>query len=235
MTTTQIDFFNSDALTSASNTASLAAIKASREDIKLNHGSLQLYYPVFPPDKSQQLFESLLQKTPWRQDTILMHGRNIAVPRLQAWYGDATRFYQYSGIRLKPEPWTNDLLQIKALVEEISGKSFNSVLLNLYRDGKDSVSWHSDDEPELGLHPTICSLSLGNPRRFMLRQKQHQLNIQSATKETKMHKAEKLTLMLPHNSLLVMGGEIQKYWQHAAPKTTKPVGQRLNLTFRQII
>lgn len=231
MNTTQIDLFNPDALTSALNTASLAAIKARREDIKLNHGSLQLYYPVFPPDKSQQLFESLLQKTPWRQDTIRMHGRNIPVPRLQAWHGDATRFYQYSGISLKPEPWTNDLLQIKALVEEISEKSFNSVLLNLYRDGKDSVSWHNDDEPELG----ICSLSLGNTRRFMLRKKQHQLNMQPATKETKKHKTEKLTLMLPHNSLLVMGGEIQKYWQHAAPKTTKPVGTRLNLTFRQII
>lgn len=235
MNTTQIDLFNSDGLTSALNTASLDAIKARGEDIKLSHGSLQLYYPVFPPDKSQQLFESLLQKTPWRQDTIRMHGRNIAVPRLQAWHGDSASFYQYSGIRLKPEPWTNDLLQIKALVEQISERSFNSVLLNLYRDGKDSVSWHSDDEPELGIHPTICSLSLGSPRRFMLRKKQHQQNMESATKETNRHKTEKLNLMLPHNSLLVMGGKIQEYWQHAAPKTTKPVGKRLNLTFRQIV
>lgn len=233
----QIDLFNSNANITSLKTDPLDSIKARKQDIPISHGSLQLYYPLFSPEKSQQLFNSLLKTVGWRQDSIRIHGREIPVPRLQAWYGDYASIYQYSGIHLKPEPWTKQLLEIKTLVEQVSGHTFNSVLINLYRDGRDSVSWHSDDEAELGPHPSICSISLGSPRRFMLRKKKALFSTTTTNMVAGKNQQalERLNLTLPHNSLLVMAGAMQTYWQHAVPKTTKPVAERINLTFRRIV
>jgi alkylated DNA repair dioxygenase AlkB len=144
-------------------------------------------------------------------------GRRIPIPRLTAWHGAAG--YVYSGIRLTPAPWTPPLLELKALAERLAGQSFNSVLLNLYRDGRDSVSWHADNEPGLGRDPVIASLSLGAVRRFQLKHRRL---------------PERLTLDLPHGSCLIMAGATQHHWLHQLPKTKAPVGPRINLTFRRM-
>jgi alkylated DNA repair dioxygenase AlkB len=144
-------------------------------------------------------------------------------PRLTAWYGDATARYSYSGLDLTPQPWTPALLALRTQVEQATGVTFNSVLLNLYRTGQDSMGWHADDEPELGPEPVIASISLGATRRFRLRPR-HSQQLPHAP----------LGLDLPSGSLLVMRGTTQQHWQHAVPKTARPVGPRLNLTFRTI-
>ena len=141
----------------------------------------------------------------------------MPIPRLTAWHGAAG--YVYSGIRLTPAAWTPPLLELKALAERLAGERFNSVLLNLYRDGRDSVSWHADNEPGLGRDPVIASLSLGAVRRFQL--KHRRLD-------------ERLALDLPHGSCLIMAGATQHHWLHQLPKTTRPVGPRINLTFRHM-
>ena len=148
-----------------------------------------------------------------------MFGKNIAIPRLTAWYGDQNMNYNYSGINNDPNPWTSELQGLKAKVEQATNATFNSVLLNQYRNGNDSVSWHADNEPELGLNPIIASVNLGATRVFKLRH--------NITKEV-------IKLELTHGSLLVMGGELQHYWQHAVPKTKKVLDTRINLTFRLI-
>jgi len=141
-----------------------------------------------------------------------------------AWYGDPHRSYSYSGITMESEPWTEPLLEIKARIEEVSATTFNSVLINLYRDGRDGVGWHSDDEPELGEHPVIGSVSFGGVRNFVLRHKR------------KKHEGHRLRveLHLTHGSYLLMRGETQRFWMHQIPKTEEHVGPRINLTFRQI-
>lgn len=146
-----------------------------------------------------------------------MYGKQINVPRLTAWFGSGC--YTYSGIQMQPHCWTELLLQIKDQVEAITGGSFNSVLLNLYRNGNDSVSWHCDDEPELGENPTIASLSFGATRSFQLKHK--------FTKQT-------IKLDLSHGSLLLMQDETQTHWLHCVPKTKKPTAARINLTFRYL-
>ena len=130
------------------------------------------------------------------------------------------RPYTYSGIRFEAVPWTTELAELKAQVEQVSGLEFNSVLINWYRDGQDSMGWHSDDEKSLGEAPQIASVSLGASRRFVLRKKSDHTN--------------KKELLLTDGSLFLMLGETQKLWQHALPKTRKSVGDRINLTFRQI-
>lgn len=181
------------------------------------------YWPnSLSSDLRHQYFQTLLSETPWQQDDISLFGRTLPIPRLQAWYGDDGLSYQYSGIRLDPLSWSPTLLEIKRQVESICGQSFNSVLLNLYRDGRDSNGWHSDDEPELGTEPVIASLSLGATRRFRLRHK--------TSKET-----SPITLHLEPGSLLLMSGKTQTHWQHSLPKTSTTVEPRINLTFRKII
>jgi alkylated DNA repair dioxygenase AlkB len=142
------------------------------------------------------------------------------VPRLSAWYGDAGAVYTYSGLRLEPLPWTPVLLEIKQATERLSGTRFNSVLLNLYRDGQDSMGWHSDDEPELGPEPVIASVSLGALRRFVFQHKKRRWRI---------------ALDLEPGSVLLMAGATQHHWRHALPKTRRPVAPRINLTFRTIL
>lgn len=191
------------------------------ETLHLPGAELQFLPALFTAEEADALLHPLLHDTPWRQDTLLLYGKPTAVPRLQAWYGDAGSHYRYSGLRLHPLPWTSTLLHIKTRVEQHSaGTVFNSVLLNCYRHERDSVSWHSDDEPELGTAPVIASVSLGAPRLFQLRHRQQ--------RHLKYH------LTLPHGSLLLMRGNTQHHWQHQLPKSRVPTPARVNLTFRTV-
>jgi alkylated DNA repair dioxygenase AlkB len=163
----------------------------------------------------------LIDEVPWRAEKIVVWGRTYPQPRLIAWYGDAGKNYTYSGLSLSPLPWTQALLDIKCRVEAIAGTEFNSVLVNYYRDHRDSMGLHSDDEPELGKRPILASLSLGEERTFILK-----------------HKREKalkpVRLKLASGSLLLMKGDSQRYWKHGIEKETRPCGPRVNLTFRRI-
>jgi alkylated DNA repair dioxygenase AlkB len=142
-------------------------------------------------------------------------GRRVLIPRLTAWHGAAG--YVYSGIEMTPAPWNEPLLEIKAVAEAWAGQAFNSVLLNLYRDGRDSVSWHADNEPGLGRDPVIASVSLGAMRRFQMKHRRREARV---------------ALDLRSGSCLVMAGATQHHWLHQVPKTSRPVGPRINLTFR---
>lgn len=167
---------------------------------------------------ANSLFQKLTDTLPWQQESINIFGRKVLQPRLQAWHGNAS--YTYSGLTMHPHPWTEELRALEKRCAEISGQRFNSVLANMYRDGNDSMGWHQDNEPELGPHPIIASLSLGEPRRFVLKHKDSN---------------EKQEFILGHGALLIMAGETQQYWYHAIPKTKKAVNTRINLTFRHII
>ena len=178
-------------------------------------GTVRLYEAALTEADARRLFEQLMALTPWRQEIATLMGRRVPIPRLTAWHGAAG--YVYSGIRMSPAPWNSPLLEIKACAEACAGQAFNSVLLNLYRDGRDSVSWHADNEPGLGQNPVIASVSLGAIRRFQMK-----------------HRAadHRLSLDLPSGSCLVMAGATQHHWLHQVPKTSHPLGPRINLTFR---
>lgn len=163
----------------------------------------------------------LVANVSWERQTLRIFGRAVPVPRLSAWYGDPGATYAYSGIRLEPLPWLPALSEIRRRLEGAVGCGFNSVLLNLYRDGRDGMGWHSDDEPELGREPTIASLSLGATRRFLLRHRERR-------------ELPTLELRPTNGSLILMSGATQRYWKHQVPKTTRPTEPRLNLTFRAI-
>ena len=175
----------------------------------------------------QQLYQQLQQQLHWQQDTIAMYGKQLAIPRLNCWYGDAQANYGYSGIALAPQPWTVLLQQLKTAVDnfiettDLRYRAFNSVLGNYYRDQRDSVAWHSDDERELGEQPVIASLSFGESRRFSLKHK-----YDSTLKP--------VHLELAPGSLLIMAGQTQSHWQHQVPKSSRPCNGRINLTFRQV-
>ncbi len=166
-------------------------------------------------------FVALRERVGWRQDYLRMFGRLISVPRLESWVADEGLDYTYSGIHHDPDPWSEELLMLRNLVSEHAGATFNSVLCNLYRDGNDGVDWHADDESEFGPMPVIGSLSLGATRRFDLRRADDH--------------AEKIELDLHHGDLVIMRGMTQALWKHRVPKTKKPVGERINLTFRSVI
>lgn len=157
---------------------------------------------------------------PWRQDEIRVYGKLYPQPRLTALYGNNNRSYSYSGIVMKPLPFSDTLLEIRRKISVLTNVEFTSCLLNLYRDGKDSNGWHSDDEKELGKNPVIASVSLGQERYFHLRHKKL--------------KQLKQKILLEHGSLLLMRGQTQHFWQHQIPKTTRQIGERINLTFRVI-
>ncbi len=178
-----------------------------------------LYYRGFIADEqADRTFAQLAQLIAWHTERITLFGRHYESPRLVAWYGDAGAVYRYSGITHQPHPWTKELLALRADLEAFLGVRFTSVLLNRYRDGRDSVSWHSDDEPELGARPVIASVSLGVARTFCLRSKRD--------------RARRVSLRLEHGSLLLMRGESQAAWQHAVLKERHVSGERINLTFR---
>jgi alkylated DNA repair dioxygenase AlkB len=173
------------------------------------------------PAAADALLAALQETIAWEIHRIRLFGREHASPRLSCWIGDPDASYRYSGTRFEPRPWPAALPPIRRRLHDEFGIDFNSVLANRYRDGRDAMGWHSDSEPELGPAPAIASLSLGATRRFVLR-----------------HRTQsdlKLALDLPHGSLLVMRGDTQRYYRHALPRTIRPVGERINLTFRRIL
>lgn len=184
-------------------------------------GSAQLYENFFTTEIADTLYSQLLRNTPWRHDAITLFGKRVLQPRHTSWHGDAQKKYTYSGLTLEPQPWTPELLLIRNELFNRTGHKFNSALLNLYRDQKDSMGWHRDNEKELGPEPVIASLSFGQSRTFMLRH----------IKE----KTLKITTELGHGSLLLMSETTQTFWEHSVPKRTRPLAPRINITFRSIL
>ncbi|MEQ1544949.1 alpha-ketoglutarate-dependent dioxygenase AlkB [Methyloglobulus sp.] len=183
-------------------------------------GKFFLIKEFYSQPESDKLLTKLLTSLCWQEEDIFIFGKWVKVPRLMCWYGDPNTYYQYSGVNHQPTPWSSELQDIKGKIEQQCHCVFNSVLANLYRDGRDSMGCHADDEKELGLNPTIASLSLGDERLFKLHHKKskHTLNIH-----------------LQHGDLLVMGGTCQTHWLHSIPKTKKLKTPRINLTFRKIL
>ena len=174
------------------------------------------------PAHADALFARLQETVPWENHRIRMFGREVASPRLSCWIGDPQATYVYSRTRFEPHPWSPVLAALNERVGDACGVRFNSVLANLYRDGADAMGWHSDDEPELGERPVIASLSLGATRRFLLRTRRGRGD------------AHRLELRLAHGSLLRMGGDTQRRYQHALPRRAGVTAPRINLTFRRI-
>lgn len=189
------------------------------EALSLPDADIVIYRTLFDQVESERLFSELHTCVNWKQESIKIYGKPVPIPRLTAWYGDSGKKYTYSKIEMTPEPWNEVLLEIKSRIEPLAQVQFNSVLLNLYRDGKDSVAWHSDDEPELGKDPVIGSVSFGETRRFMLKHKTKQL---------------KDEVKLTSGSFLLMKGTTQHFWLHQIPKLQKSISSRINLTFRVI-
>ena len=191
-----------------------------KEELTVIENGEYIFFPnFFSKAESDLLLNGLRNNIVWKQESMNMYGKKIDFPRLTAWYGNNDKPYSFSGITLQPLPWTSEILTIKNKIEPVAKTVFNSVLLNLYRDGNDSISWHTDAEKELGLNPVIASVNFGATRKFQLRH---------------IKTKEKLEIELTHGSLLIMQGQLQHFWQHQVPKTSKPVGERINLTFRVI-
>lgn len=179
------------------------------------------YYPTFLSKKEADLLYAVfLETTPWQKDNISVYGKTYAQPRLTSLYGLNEKPYSYSNISMHPNPMTPILKDLLSKIENKTEHSFNAVLLNLYRDGKDSNGWHADNEKELGENPIIASISLGQERYFHLKHREI--------------KEERFKIKLAHGSLLLMAGALQHHWLHQIPKTTRPLKQRINLTFRNI-
>ena len=170
--------------------------------------------------RADDLFDALLKDIPWKQDMITVFGKTYPQPRLTALFGNNGKSYSYSGIRMQPEPFPPILDVIRLELEARCQHSFTTCLLNLYRNGSDSNGWHADDEKELGPNPVIASVSLGADRAFHLKHRNE--------------KALRYRMTLEHGSLLVMSGTMQHHWLHQLPKTRRPVGERINLTFRYL-
>jgi alkylated DNA repair dioxygenase AlkB len=185
----------------------------------LPDADIVFYEHFFTNRQSDELFKKLKENIRWQQDKIKLYGKIIDLPRLTAWYGE--KAYGYSGITMPVHPFTDELQLIKSAIEKATDTKFTGVLLNYYRNGNDSVSWHSDDEKELGKNPIIASVSFGATRTFQLRHK--------TRKDLK-----KQAISLSNGSLLLMKGSTQHFWEHQVPKTSKPIGPRINLTFRDI-
>ncbi|MFS2015182.1 alpha-ketoglutarate-dependent dioxygenase AlkB family protein [Massilia sp. CT11-108] len=185
--------------------------------IPIEDGELSMLAQLPIPIGNAEILARLLAETSWRADTVVVYGKRYLQPRLTAWYGEAG--YTYSGLTLHPLPLTPLLETLRAAVEQATGRRYNSVLLNHYRDGADSMGMHSDDEPELGPQPVIASLSYGASRTFILRHKRSKRTVK---------------LDLTDGSLLLMAGNLQANWQHGINKTAKLVGPRINLTFRYV-
>jgi alkylated DNA repair dioxygenase AlkB len=186
------------------------------EWLDIRDGGRILYDPGFcPPAEADALFAWLRSEIPWRQETV--HGHPL--PRLNAWFADDGLCYSYSGLSHLGTGWLPELAEIKRAVEVASAAVFNSLLLNLYRHGQDSIGFHTDAEPELGENPVVATVSFGSERDIVLRHRK--------SKETR-------TCRVGHGSLLVMAGTSQHHWLHATPKTEEAIGERISLTFRRI-
>ena len=191
----------------------------SQETVNLPGADIKLFFNVLGYQWAASAFKEIKTTTPWRQGIVQLFGRKILSPRLSAWYGDKS--YTYSKATWPAAPWPPALNAIKVRIEKVSGSQFNGALLHLYRDGRDSMGWHSDNEAEMGSMPIIASLSLGYERKFLFRG----LN----------NLKHRNSMPLPDDSLLVMSGDTQANWQHSLPKTKKSIGSRINITFRWII
>jgi len=174
----------------------------------------------YDAQKASEIYETLFSEIVWQEDEITLFGKTHLQPRLTALYGDDETPYSYSGIVMTPRKFSRTLEKIKEDISNYTGEQFNAVLCNLYRHGKDSNGWHSDNEKELGIDPFIASLSLGETRMFHLKHKQDP--------------ASKAKLPLVNGSLLCMGGATQTHYKHQVSKTQKQVGPRINLTFRRL-
>lgn len=191
------------------------------ENLLSKDGEAFLFEDLFTKEESDQLFERLLREVLWKHEPIKIFGKDVLQPRLTAWYGDEGMSYRYSGITMQPIPWNDDLNFIKQRIEQVTNHSFNSALLNLYRDGNDSVGWHRDNEKSLGINPIIGSVSFGTARDFHLK-----------------HVSDnepKVKVPLTHGSLLLMKGETQHHWLHSIQKEPKVHSGRINITFRTIV
>ncbi len=195
-------------------------VDSGRYRIDLGDAELIEFRAAFSVTASKRYFESLLADVKWQSASIRIAGRHIPIPRLQCWVADPGLSYAYSGITMTPEKWSKNLLEIRHRVEDLAGQSFNAVLINLYRDGNDSVAWHADDEPELGLNPVVASVSFGADRPFELKHRHNDL---------------KTRLTLHDGSVVVMGRTVQNHWLHQLPKVKALREPRINLTFRQIV
>lgn len=182
-------------------------------------GELRLWPAWLCDDDADALFRELRAAAPWTQGHVTMFGKRVPEPRISAWVGDPGTVYRYSGRTNEPAPWPAGLRSLRRRLEEFVDARFNSALLNLYRDEKDSMGWHADDERELGVNPLIASLSLGQSRRFWL----------------KHPRAPTVRLTLEHGSLLVMSGTTQHHWKHSVPKERQPRRPRINVTFRYVM
>lgn len=192
------------------------------QSLPLPDAELSLWPHWLRADEADALLEELQVTTPWETHRIRIYGREVDSPRLSCWMGDADATYVYSRTRFEPRPWTPTLAMLRERVEGACGARFNSVLANLYRDGSDSMGWHSDNEPELGERPVIASLSLGAVRRFRMKPR------------TGEAKREVHVIELGHGSLLRMAGDTQRLYVHDLPKVSATIGPRINLTFRWI-
>jgi alkylated DNA repair dioxygenase AlkB len=182
-------------------------------------GIVDYYGQVLAEAEAARYLERLLKDIAWRNDEAVIFGRHIITKRKVAWYGDSDYTYAYSNIIRQALPWTEDLLGLKAMTEQLTGATYNSCLLNLYHDGEEGMAWHSDDEKELTPDGAIASLSFGAERRFLLRHKRTR---------------EQVEVTLATGSLLVMRGTTQTHWLHSLPKMKKVRAPRVNLTFRLI-
>ena len=186
----------------------------------LQDADLEYYPNFFDINKSNELFQKLKTEVPWQQDDIKVYGKVYAQPRLTALYGNEGKPYGYSNIVMQPHNWSPLIMFIKNEIENVCPENFTTVLLNNYRDGRDSNGWHADNEKELGRNPIIASVSFGSERVFQMKH--------NTIKELKQN------IILEHGSLLIMKGTTQHFWKHQIPKTAKPISERINLTFRII-
>ena len=181
-------------------------------------GEVYVYQNFFNSMESELYFNTLMNSITWKQDKMKLYGREVALPRLTAWYGEHSKDYSYSGINSKALPWTPELLEIKMRVESIAKVNFTSALLNLYRTGNDHVSWHRDNEKVLRVNPVIASVSFGATRTFKFR------NIRD--------KSVVRSIELTSGTYILMKGETQHNWEHSITKSKKVDAPRINLTFR---
>jgi len=209
----------------AASTAGWTRVELPREGVEKQTGRAVLASGFFTAAEAASHFTALRDSLRWEERAIQIFGRRLQQPRLVAYYGDPGASYRYSGTLFEPRPWTSTLAQIRPRVEAAVGASFNAVLCNLYRDGADSMGWHSDDEEELGARPVIASVSLGAPRNLRFRARRSVGRRRSTAVE------------LGDGSLLLMTGDLQRNFQHQIPKVTaaRGVGPRINLTFRRIV
>ena len=190
------------------------------QNVLPNDGTVHYLGMILNQDQANHYLQNLLREVPWKNDEAIIYGKHIITKRKVAWYGDKDFAYTYSNTTRFALPWTKSLFELKTKVETITQQKFNSCLLNLYHDGSEGMTWHSDDEEALGKNTTIASLSLGAERKFSFKHKR--------TKQT-------VSLVLENSGLLVMKDETQTHWLHSLPKTTKVMRPRVNLTFRTFL